>query len=98
MSRRDMANFVPQNGGQLRFGTEVRENAPGDVHVTARECKRIDDRAVYYSYGVFQVRALRNRGYFLTDTVDVRLQTRVIVRAVLGHDLRVGFFAHLDFL
>ena len=95
---RDMADLVAQHGREFGFGIDVSENAARDVDVAARQREGIDLRTVEDSEMIFEVRTMALCRQFLADHLDIGLEFRVGIHAVLFFDLAVIAVAEFDFL
>ena len=93
-----MTDLVSHHPRQFVFGVEVRQDSARDVHESAGQRKCVDYRCVHHADRVIEIRPVRNLGNLLAYPVDVTLQSGIIVQPVFGDNLRIGFFAHLDFL
>jgi hypothetical protein len=93
-----MPDFMSQHGCQFGFGIEVGQDAPRDVNVAARQRKGIDLRAIQNGKVVFETGAMALCRQFLADPLDIGLQRRVGIDAVLAPDLAVVAVPELDLL
>src|SRR3989344_2900691 len=95
---RDMADLVTQHGGEFGLGIEIGENPAGDVDVSARQGEGVDLRAVEHGEVKREMRAVALRRQFLADPLDVGLEFRVGIDAVLLLDLAVVAVPELNLL
>ena len=89
VSRRDVADLMTENGGQFGLGIDIRENAAGNIDITARQGEGIDLWAVKHGEVITQARAVALRRKSLANPIDIGLQLGIVVNAVLFPDLRV---------
>ena len=95
---RDVADLVPQHARQLRLGVQVREDAARHVDVAARHGERVHRGIIEHGEVPRQVRQVRGPRDLLAHTLDVGLERRIVVPAVLLEDRLVALLADLQLL
>jgi len=94
----DVADLVPDDGGQFRLVCDGGHQAAGDEDEPARECERIDRGIVHHVKFPGELGPLRRFGHLLADGGDVALDRRIVVVADGLRDLLSALLAHLDLL
>ena len=103
----DVADLVPQDGGELVFVIQMGEHPARDIDVPSGKGHGVDDRTVEYteSNRTFAKLLLGSRPPEVTcrenavaDHHDVALQFRITVKTEKSGDLLTGLLADLGFL
>jgi len=96
--RVDMADFVAEHRGHLRFVAEERHDAARQIDVAAGQRERVDRRLVDDRERPRQVGPFRGLRELTPDAFDVALQRRVLIDAHRLADFGVVLSAELDLL
>ena len=97
VARRDVADLVRQDAGQLRLVVGQGQQAAGHVDIAAGQGEGVDDGRIEDGEMPLQLRQLRGPGQQVSEAVDVGPELGVVVFAAeFPDDLRVLLAAQLD--